>query len=298
MDTMYYYVHEKKALGPVSLEQIAALVKSGVIHAGSPVCPVGGNQWVKASTVAEINSLFEPKTATVPTTPPVKPRVLPPTPPVEPIQPAEEEYYYDEDSEHSNSKNLIIIGAVVVVLAVVALGIVYLIFNKKGGKRRIVETTVTQSQPGEQASAEENSNGMPINPFDSYATQLAKMASTGSFFGIREGDTADKVKAMYGGSAEGIQRKAYHKGWNLQFFFDGSASRSSSVITGIAASRAASAFDACNEFDQLMGLTCESNGYTTFITHNGCYVSSGRSRGKFYVYFYFPNAPKKDPAPR
>ena len=137
--------------------------------------------------------------------------------------------------------------------------------------------------------------------YGGYGSQLANMALGGTFFGISEGATGDEIRS-YGGSVMGEQRKATLDGWKLQIFFDGNAGASYSVVTGIAASRdmsgtGQSVYEACHEFDEQMGRYCSQTSNGSYITSSGCYASSGYVGSKFYVYFYFPNAPQKDPAP-
>ena len=130
--------------------------------------------------------------------------------------------------------------------------------------------------------------------------ELAKMAYKGSFFGIKEHNTSSELSSL-GGTMSGYQRKVYYNGWRLQIFFDSYTER----VTGIAASKdltgeGQSVYDACREFDYVMDKKCDTafDQPRTYVTSNGCYASSGYVGNKFYVFFYFPAAPDKRPAPR
>lgn len=292
MEKKYYFVKNGIAYGPVSPEDF---LRYGVTPQ-TMVCPEGGNQWVMAGTLSELSCVFASK----PATPPSPSRIAPPPIPQIPSK-TPEIHANEEEIEYEFKKTNrmpYIIGAVVGV-AIVVLVVVFLVFkpNQKRKPDYSINTTedstaVSDMTESEQPEEEVFTGGVGV--------ELAKMAYKGSFFGIKEHNTSSELSSL-GGTMSGYQRKVYYNGWRLQIFFDSYTER----VTGIAASKdltgeGQSVYDACREFDYVMDKKCDTafDQPRTYVTSNGCYASSGYVGNKFYVYFYFPAAPDKRPAPR
>ncbi|MGM9868156.1 MAG: DUF4339 domain-containing protein [Sodaliphilus sp.] len=298
MEKKYYFVQNGTAYGPISP---AEFQRYG-ITSQTMVCPEGGNQWVPAGTLSELSSVFGPKSATPPPFRSVTPPPPPPTSkPVSDVPPRSPKMPVSESETEFEKTNRMpyIIGSVVAV-AIVVLIVVFLVFDPNKSKPNYTintdEDTEEYIAPDQEEEVEEEeifTGGVGV--------ELAQMAYQGSFFGITENATSSELSAL-GGYMTGIQRKVDYEGYHLQIFF---ADPYTSYVTGIAASKDLtysdqSVYDACREFEEVMSKKCDKalDSPRTYVTSNGCYASAGYVGSKFYVYFYFPNATGKDPAPR
>lgn len=311
MEKRYYFVQGGKPYGPVAVSDFQRYGIDGQ----TLVFTEGMTNWVKAADVPELSHLFAPK-----------PPVFAPTPPTSPTPPGTPPPYdstssYDfEEEEPKSTKPYVIVG-VIAAIVLIALLVFFIFFYPKNKAHsngvnydwdtvaQVDSTVFVDSVADYPADTVWTSEVEPSDSYEDdyepsyggYGSQLANMALGGTFFGISEGATGDEIRS-YGGSVMGEQRKATLDGWKLQIFFDGNAGASYSVVTGIAASRdmsgtGQSVYEACHEFDEQMGRYCSQTSNGSYITSSGCYASSGYVGSKFYVYFYFPNAPQKDPAP-
>lgn len=311
MEKRYYFVQGGKPYGPVAVSDFQRYGIDGQ----TLVFTKGMTNWTRAADVPELSHLFAPK-----------PPVFAPTPPTSPTPPGTPPPYdstssYDfEEEEPKSTKPYVIVG-VIAAIVLIALLVFFIFFYPKNKAHndgenydwdsvaQVDSTVFVDSVADYLADTVWTSEVEPSDSYEDdyepsyggYGSQLANMALGGTFFGISEGATGDEIRS-YGGSVMGEQRKATLDGWKLQIFFDGNAGASYSVVTGIAASRdmsgtGQSVYEACHEFDEQMGRYCSQTSNGSYITSSGCYASSGYVGSKFYVYFYFPNAPQKDPAP-
>ena len=311
MEKRYYFVQGGKPYGPVAVSDFQRYGIDGQ----TLVFTKGMTNWTRAADVPELSHLFAPK-----------PPVFAPTPPTSPTPPGTPPPYdstssYDfEEEEPKSTKPYVIVG-VIAAIVLIALLVFFIFFYPKNKAHsegenydwdsvaQVDSTAFVDSVADYPADTVWTSEVEPSDSYEDdyepsyggYGSQLANMALGGTFFGISEGATGDEIRS-YGGSVMGEQRKATLDGWKLQIFFDGNAGASYSVVTGIAASRdmsgtGQSVYEACHEFDEQMGRYCSQTSNGSYITSSGCYASSGYVGSKFYVYFYFPNAPQKDPAP-
>ncbi len=311
MEKRYYFVQGGKPYGPVAVSDFQRYGIDGQ----TLVFTKGMTNWTRAADVPELSHLFAPK-----------PPVFAPTPPTSPTPPGTPPPYdstssYDfEEEEPKSTKPYVIVG-VIAAIVLIALLVFFIFFYPKNKAHsdgvnydwdsvaQVDSAVFVDSVADYPADTVWTSEVEPSDSYEDdyepsyggYGSQLANMALGGTFFGISEGATGDEIRS-YGGSVMGEQRKATLDGWKLQIFFDGNAGASYSVVTGIAASRdmsgtGQSVYEACHEFDEQMGRYCSRTSNGSYITSSGCYASSGYVGSKFYVYFYFPNAPQKDPAP-
>ena len=312
MGKRYYFVQGGKPYGPVAVSDFQRYGIDGQ----TLVFTKGMTNWTRAADVPELSHLFAPK-----------PPAFVPTPPTSPTPPGTPPPYDStssngiEKEEPKSTKPYVIVGVIAAIVLIALLVFFIFFYPKNKASADNWEGTDCDSAATEVADSAVDSVDVyaadtvwtsEVEPSDSYeddyepsyggyGSQLANMALGGTFFGISEGATGDEIRS-YGGSVMGEQRKATLDGWKLQIFFDGNAGASYSVVTGIAASRdmsgtGQSVYEACHEFDEQMGRYCSQTSDGSYITSSGCYASSGYVGSKFYVYFYFPNAPQKDPAP-
>lgn len=311
MEKMYYFVQGGKPYGPVAVSDFQRYGIDGQ----TLVFTKGMTNWTRAADVPELSHLFAPKPPVFAATPPTSP-----TPPGTPPPYDSTSSNGIEEEEPKSTKPYVIVGVIAAIVLIVLL-VFFIFFYPKNKAHsdgenydwdsvaQVDSTAFVDSVADYPADTVWTSEVEPSDSYEDdyepsyggYGSQLANMALGGTFFGISEGATGDEIRS-YGGSVMGEQRKATLDGWKLQIFFDGNAGASYSVVTGIAASRdmsgtGQSVYEACHEFDEQMGRYCSQTSNGSYITSSGCYASSGYVGSKFYVYFYFPNAPQKDPAP-
>lgn len=311
MEKMYYFVQGGKPYGPVAVSDFQRYGIDGQ----TLVFTKGMTNWTRAADVPELSHLFAPKPPVFAATPPTSP-----TPPGTPPPYDSTSSNGIEEEEPKSTKPYVIVGVIAAIVLIVLL-VFFIFFYPKNKAHsdgenydwdsvaQVDSTAFVDSVADYPADTVWTSEVEPSDSYEDdyepsyggYGSQLANMALGGTFFGISEGATGDEIRS-YGGSVMGEQRKATLDGWKLQIFFDGNAGASYSVVTGIAASRdmsgtGQSVYEACHEFDEQMGRYCSRTSDGSYITSSGCYASSGYVGSKFYVYFYFPNAPQKDPAP-
>ncbi len=311
MEKRYYFVQGGKPYGPIAVSDFQRYGIDGQ----TLVFTKGMANWTRAADVPELSHLFAPKPPVFAATPPTSP-----TPPGTPPPYDSTSSNGIEEEEPKSTKPYVIVG-VIAAIVLIALLVFFIFFYPKNKAHsegenydwdsvaQVDSTAFVDSVADYPADTVWTSEVEPSDSYEDdyepsyggYGSQLANMALGGTFFGISEGATGDEIRS-YGGSVMGEQRKATLDGWKLQIFFDGNAGASYSVVTGIAASRdmsgtGQSVYEACHEFDEQMGRYCSQTSNGSYITSSGCYASSGYVGSKFYVYFYFPNAPQKDPAP-
>ena len=311
MEKRYYFVQGGKPYGPIAVSDFQRYGIDGQ----TLVFTKGMANWTRAADVPELSHLFVPKPPVFASTPPTSP-----TPPGTPPPYDSTSSNGIEEEEPKSTKPYVIVG-VIAAIVLIALLVFFIFFYPKNKAHsdgenydwdsvaQVDSTAFVDSVADYPADTVWTSEVEPSDSYEDdyepsyggYGSQLANMALGGTFFGISEGATGDEIRS-YGGSVMGEQRKATLDGWKLQIFFDGNAGASYSVVTGIAASRdmsgtGQSVYEACHEFDEQMGRYCSQTSNGSYITSSGCYASSGYVGSKFYVYFYFPNAPQKDPAP-
>ena len=311
MEKRYYFVQGGNPYGPIAVSDFQRYGIDGQ----TLVFTKGMANWTRAADVPELSHLFAPKPPVFAATPPTSP-----TPPGTPPPYDSTSSNGIEEEEPKSTKPYVIVG-VIAAIVLIALLVFFIFFYPKNKAHsegenydwdsvaQVDSTAFVDSVADYPADTVWTSEVEPSDSYEEdyepsyggYGSQLANMALGGTFFGISEGATGDEIRS-YGGSVMGEQRKATLDGWKLQIFFDGNAGASYSVVTGIAASRdmsgtGQSVYEACHEFDEQMGRYCSQTSNGSYITSSGCYASSGYVGSKFYVYFYFPNAPQKDPAP-
>ena len=311
MEKRYYFVQGGNPYGPIAVSDFQRYGIDGQ----TLVFTKGMANWTRAADVPELSHLFAPKPPVFAATPPTSP-----TPPGTPPPYDSTSSNGIEEEEPKSTKPYVIVG-VIAAIVLIALLVFFIFFYPKNKAHsegenydwdsvaQVDSTAFVDSVADYPADTVWTSEVEPSDSYEDdyepsyggYGSQLANMALGGTFFGISEGATGDEIRS-YGGSVMGEQRKATLDGWKLQIFFDGNAGASYSVVTGIAASRdmsgtGQSVYEACHEFDEQMGRYCSQTSNGSYVTSSGCYASSGYVGSKFYVYFYFPNAPQKDPAP-
>ena len=138
------------------------------------------------------------------------------------------------------------------------------------------------------------------DPNTTYAQDLFNSLLTGQFVNIYPGITGNEFSSIAyldKCSAANQLRVDNSDGIRYQFFFMGS-NKNSGPLTGVAVSCEGSG--QCGEFESYI---TQSGLFTTVGNHlyetpQGCYISPGYSGNRFYIYYYLPNAPEKNPAPR
>ena len=141
------------------------------------------------------------------------------------------------------------------------------------------------------------------NSSNGIGEKLYNKLGISSFVNVHGGMTGSDFDAIRSkdSSTAGNQLKVENSdGYRYQFFFMGSNKRNGR-LTGVAVSHACSnPSSECLDFENYVA----GSGDFTWVkdglyrSRTGYYVSPGYSKGRFYVYYYLPNAPVKDPAPR
>lgn len=168
------------------------------------------------------------------------------------------------------------------------------------------ETTYEEAPAEEVASEESSDYSEPYLSDDEYnlGANLAKMAASPGFAGTYNGMTASKFNnVLYKCTVSGKQIKYENGNYRLQYFFVNSAQDPSAPITGVALSydlnySDTSVYTVLEDFENKMDTYGFERDGESYITRSGAYVSGGHSGGRFYIYYYYPNAPEKGPAPR
>ena len=220
-----------------------------------------------------------------------------------------------------SNKNLFIIGGIVGgILLLVIIGIVGTAiwwytaqknlddYNYSTDTEEVVYNDY-EEQAEEAAPVEEVRKGFeevdmpPAGQFN-MGIELANMAAGEHFAGTYKGMTVgDFDDISYKLTKAGKQMKYDRDGYRFQFFFDGSVTDDSSTITGVAVStdltgQPASKYDLVTDFEDVFEEMTLSKSGNNYITDIGSYVSCGYVGSRFYVYYYYENAPDKSPAPR
>lgn len=133
--------------------------------------------------------------------------------------------------------------------------------------------------------------------------KLYNQLRTSSFVNVYNGISGSEfssIRHMDTSNSSNQLKVENSDGYRYQFFFMGS-NKNNGRLTGVAVSRAcANPSSECLDFENYVA----GSGNFTWVrdglyrSSTGCYVSPGYSKGRFYVYYYLPNAPEKDPAPR
>ena len=124
-----------------------------------------------------------------------------------------------------------------------------------------------------------------------------------SFVNVRGGMTGNdfsSIRNMDKSTAKDQLKVENSDGYRYQYFFLGS-NKNTGRLTGVAVSHACNnPMSECLDFENYVAgsgkFTWVSDGL--YRSSTGYYVSPGYSKGRFYVYYYLPNAPKKEAAPR
>ncbi|MBQ0121430.1 MAG: hypothetical protein KBT13_10005 [Bacteroidales bacterium] len=220
-----------------------------------------------------------------------------------------------------SNKNLFIIGGIVGgILLLVIIGIVGTAiwwytaqknlddYNYSTDTEEVVYNDY-EEQAEEAAPVEEVRKGFeevdmpPAGQFN-MGIELANMAAGEHFAGTYKGMTVgDFDDISYKLTKAGKQMKYDRDGYRFQFFFDGSVTDDSSTITGVAVSsdltgQPASKYELVTDFEDVLEEMILSKSGNNYITNIDSYVSCGYVGSRFYVYYYYENAPDKSPAPR
>ena len=166
------------------------------------------------------------------------------------------------------------------------------------------EEQVEEAAPAEEVRKGFEEVDMPHAGQFNMGIELANMAAGEHFVGTYKGMTVgDFDDISYKLTKAGKQMKYDRDGYRYQFFFDGSVTDDSSTITGVAVStdltgQPASKYDLVTDFEDVFEEMTLSKSGNNYITDIGSYVSCGYVGSRFYVYYYYENAPDKSPAPR
>lgn len=133
--------------------------------------------------------------------------------------------------------------------------------------------------------------------------KLYNELGTSSFVNVRGGMTGNdfsSIRNMDKSTAKDQMKVESSDGYRYQYFFLGS-NKNNGRLTGVAVSHACNnPMSECLDFENYVA----GSGNFTWVndglyrSSTGYYVSPGYSKGRFYVYYYLPNAPKKEAAPR
>ena len=290
--------------GPLTLDQLAAYITPQTY-----VWCEGFDNWYPALNVPEVmNAIAAAQAQAQVQTQPEATQMMG-------AAPQSASYNYTEDSSSNNSKKIII--AAVVALLLIGGGVAaYFLLGSNSHRSRVDddedETEEVIEAKAEEAPAKEEEpmatsyTNVPLPKGDDMGARLADMAAKRNFAGTHPGMTAGELgSTLYEGTVSGRQFKLNRPPYLMQMFFDGSPKKPNSVITGIAVScdmdyEYISRETACRDFENRLselGLERAADG-RSFISRYGAYVSGGYARSRFYIYYYYPNAPEKGPAPR
>lgn len=135
------------------------------------------------------------------------------------------------------------------------------------------------------------------------ASRLYDELSESSFVNVHGGMTGadfESIRSKDSSSSREQLKVENSDGFRYQYFFMGS-NKFNGSLTGVAVSKACdNPIQECFEFENYVAgdgsFTWVSDGL--YRSSTGYYVSPGYSKGRFYVYYYLPNAPEKEAAPR
>ena len=282
----------------------------------APAAPVAAKP-APAAPVAAKPAPAAPVAAKPAPAAPAKPAPVKPAPAPKPVTASTSAVQPPKKS----NKNLFIIGGIVGgILLLVIIGIVGTAiwwytaqknlddYNYSTDTEEVVYNDY-EEQAEEAAPVEEVRKGFeevdmpPAGQFN-MGIELANMAAGEHFAGTYKGMTVgDFDDISYKLTKAGKQMKYDRDGYRFQFFFDGSVTDDSSTITGVAVSsdltgQPASKYELVTDFEDVLEEMILSKSGNNYITNIDSYVSCGYVGSRFYVYYYYENAPDKSPAPR
>ena len=236
--------------------------------------------------------------------------------------PEQNAYYYQLEPEKKNNAALwwIILGVLAIALAV---GIILIVTKKNSNEVDIdnylndTDSTYTENISDiEEPYVEEYADSaqaapavqeavqdvyyLPYMSTASYAQTFYDELKTGNFVNtwpnIRRSDFTNILPNATVSNSQQITTEDSN-GYRYQFYFLGDDDR----LTGVAVSHATDTPSIpCYTLDTMIEqdtyFTCV--GDNQYELPNGCLVSPGYTATRFYIYYYMPNAPVKDPAPR
>lgn len=151
----------------------------------------------------------------------------------------------------------------------------------------------------------ESSYSLPYigNSYYNIGEKLYNRLSSSGFVNVYSGMTGkdfESIRYMDQSKSSNQLKVENSDGYRYQFFFMGS-NKHNGRLTGVAVSHACSSPE--NECYNFENYIAGSGNFTwvkdgLYRSSSGHYVSPGYSNGRFYIYYYLPNAPAKDPAPR
>lgn len=221
--------------------------------------------------------------------------------------------------QEKSSNNLIFIF---VAIAVVLVGVIVFLLLRNSKDNNANDDNYTSSpvtEEVEEVEFDENNSEEDSSDNSTYGftevdfptgynmgEELADMAISGNFAGTHYGMTAGELSnsnVWSEGTVSGKQFKFERYPYLIQMFFDGSPYDDSSTITGVALScdmdyEDISREEACSEFEGTLDSYGLSSNGRSYITESGAWISGGYKGSRFYIYYYYPNATSKDPAPR
>ncbi|MBR5102176.1 MAG: hypothetical protein IK092_03555 [Muribaculaceae bacterium] len=239
----------------------------------------------------------------------------------EPEQPSAPIYYAEHEPERKNNASIwwIILG---VLAAALIVGIILILSSNKNNndydsspEENDTEYTenVSEVSPVEDIEAEEVADAaeeakeaateldhyiLPNLSDHNYAQTFYDELKTGNFVNTWNNIRRSDFSGIKAKSESSIQITAEdNNGFRYQFYFLGDDDR----LTGVAVSHASEVPSTpCSSLDYMIN----NDSYFTWVgpnqyeLPNGCLVSPGYTATRFYIYYYMPNAPEKDAAPR
>ena len=285
----------------------------------APAAPVAAKP-APAAPVAPVAAKPAPAAPVKAVPAPAKPAPAAPAKTVPTSKPATVPTSAVQQPKKSNKKLYIIGGIVGGILLLVIIGIVGTAiwwyttqknlddYNYSTDTEEVVyndyEEQVEEAAPAEEVRKGFEEVDMPHAGQFNMGIELANMAAGEHFVGTYKGMTVgDFDDISYKLTKAGKQMKYDRDGYRYQFFFDGSVTDDSSTITGVAVStdltgQPASKYDLVTDFEDVFEEMTLSKSGNNYITDIGSYVSCGYVGSRFYVYYYYENAPDKSPAPR